>query len=514
MKYRATLLAGALIAILVAQPAAAQEGGYAFVRQWGGEGTAEGQFNFPRAIAIGPDGNLYVADSENHRIQVFGTDGSFIRAWGSYGSEAGQFDVPQGIAVDAWGFVYVSDRNNNRIQKFTTDGEFVTMWGSEGIGAGQFIEPRNLAVGPGGNIYVADSWNHRIQVFDPDGRLVITWGGRGTEPGRFNYATGVTVDSEGFVYVCDADNQRIQKFTPDGIPVTTWGEEGSGPGQFSRPYSISAGPDGYIYVVDEWNHRIQKFTPDGGFVTMWGSEGDGPGQFYLPHGVAIDTDGFVYVVDEWNHRIQVFRPEGEAEGALPPTPEPLTPTPEPFTVTLTEPPTRPPTVAPVPGTDYFEDFQDNVADGWTLGPTWFILQEQGGNYILVGFGPDLSLLSEMAWVDFEMQCRLNIRDGEPLVIFRGAPENRYVLYLSENSTQLLHIEDSTPSLLSAGEPVPRDTWFTLDIIVVGQTVQILVDGRLYIDSIDPAAPPEGVVGFRGPTVGEVWVDDVAVGPVE
>ncbi len=502
---------------LVAPPGIvqAQEAGYVFVRQWGSEGSGDGQFNFPRAIAIGPDGNVYVADSDNHRVQVFGPTGTFVRKWGGYGAGPGQFDVPQGIAVDGAGNVYVGDRNNNRVQKFTSEGVFVTAWGSYGSGNGQFIEPRNLAVDGAGNVYVADSFNHRIQKFSSEGAFVAAWGAAGSGEGQFNYATGVAVDAAGAIYVCDADNQRIQKLSPDGAFIGAWGSEGSGPGQFSRPYSAAVDANGDVYVVDEWNQRIQKFAADGTFITLWGSEGSGEGEFNLPHGVAIDRQGLVYVVDEWNHRVQVFRAEGGAPAA-PPTQPPETasaPTPPPAA-------TAAPAITGEPGpallgrrgtTLHFEDFQDNSADGWTLEPDWFIMQDPGGNYVLSGIGPGRARIAGGEWGDVYLSCRVNIHDGSLLVAYRERPNaSRYAVRLDEAGVVLSREEATATELGSNETAIPRQTWFDFEMAGEGGRIQVYLDGALQLDVTDPDPLPGGGVGFGGPPVGEVWLDDVTV----
>ncbi len=86
--------------------------------------------------------------------------------WGSWGSGDGQFISPAGVAVDSSGNVYVADTGNHRIQKFTSDGHFVTKCGVEGSGDGQFRNPADVAVDSSGNVYVADTGNHRIQKFE------------------------------------------------------------------------------------------------------------------------------------------------------------------------------------------------------------------------------------------------------------------------------------------------------------------------------------------------------------
>jgi tripartite motif-containing protein 71 len=93
---------------------------------------------------------------------------SFVTKWGSLGSSDGQFVKPQGIAVDlSSGNVYVADTDNNRIQKFTSNGTFITKWGSYGPGNYQFTAPTGIAVEPSSSyVYVADAFNNRIQVFD------------------------------------------------------------------------------------------------------------------------------------------------------------------------------------------------------------------------------------------------------------------------------------------------------------------------------------------------------------
>src|SRR5262249_45672425 len=108
-----------------------------FVKSWGGEGPAPGQFSRPRALALGPDGNLYVADACNHRIQVFSRDGDLVRCWGTSGSEPGQLSYPYDLAFNKAGLLYVVEYGNHRVQKFTAEGESLGVWGGPGRAPGQ-----------------------------------------------------------------------------------------------------------------------------------------------------------------------------------------------------------------------------------------------------------------------------------------------------------------------------------------------------------------------------------------
>ncbi|MBU0702061.1 SMP-30/gluconolactonase/LRE family protein, partial [bacterium] len=284
-----------------------------FITTWGSKGNGEGQFNYPSGVAVDSSGNVYVADSNNNRIQKFDYSGSFITTWGSYGNDNGKFDYPHGVAVDSSDNVYVADRNNHRIQKFDSSGIFITTWGSSGSGDDQFDRPCGVAVDPSGNVYVADTGNHRIQKFDSSEAFIATWGSKGTGTGQFGYPCGVTVDSSGNVYVADTGNDRIQKFNPTGIFTAECEGYETNDGQYfyplSYPHGVAVDLSGNLYVADTKNDRIQKFNPSGDFITKW-SNGTDDGQFHYPDEVAVDSSGNVYVADTGNNRIQKFDSSG------------------------------------------------------------------------------------------------------------------------------------------------------------------------------------------------------------
>jgi len=133
---------------------------------FGQSGNGNGQFTIPFAISVAPNGDVYVADLGNDRIQVFDANGVFKLKFGTSGAGDGQMSTPNGVAVDLSGNVYVADTGNNRIQKFDKDGNFLAKIGTKGNGIGQFSNLHGLAFdNDAGLLYVADTGNHRVQVF-------------------------------------------------------------------------------------------------------------------------------------------------------------------------------------------------------------------------------------------------------------------------------------------------------------------------------------------------------------
>ena len=277
--------------------------------------------NAPRAIAAGPDNDLYIADSRNHRIVRIGTDGTLLNEWGTFGdslagnTEIGFFNEPWGIAVGPDGSVYVTDTWNHRIQKFTAEGQPVTLWGQYGqplpedpATRDSFWGPRGVAVDSQGRVYVADTGNKRIVIFDADGNYLSEFGTTGFDPGQFDEPVGVAVGDDGMVYVTDTWNQRIQTFIPsdDGtvfIPSLQWDVNAwFGQSLDNKPF-IAVNANGNVFITDPEGFRIIQFTSDGQFVRTWGDYGVNADEIGLAAGVTVDALGNVWVTDAGNNRI-------------------------------------------------------------------------------------------------------------------------------------------------------------------------------------------------------------------
>ncbi|MFQ6013926.1 MAG: flippase activity-associated protein Agl23 [Anaerolineae bacterium] len=286
------------------------------VLTWGGEGAEPGQFLNPKGVALDGEGNIYVVDSGNHRIQVFDAKGRFLAQWGSQGEAPGQFQEPWGIAVDDQGHIYVTDTWNHRIQVFDQESKFVTLWGTFGDSGGSakdqpslFYGPRDIAVDNEGNLYVTDTGNKRVQKFSPDGEFLGQWGGAGPEDGRFSEPVGIAVSRvSGDIFVADTWNRRIQRFDKSFNYLAQWPVKGwQGESVVNKPYLALDSADN-VYVTDPENHRVIKFSPSGELLAVWGRLGVADDAFNLPTGLAIDSADNVYVVDSFNHRVMKFEP--------------------------------------------------------------------------------------------------------------------------------------------------------------------------------------------------------------
>ncbi len=192
--------------------------------QWGQKGTNAGQFMLPRAVAVNSRGDIYVSEyGAMERVQRFrrasGTASvgnpaptfTFLSSFGHSGTGPGEFNRPEGLCIDSQDRVYVADSCNHRIQIFTGDGQFIRAYGKAGTGKGELSYPYDICVDAAGRQYVCEFGNSRIQVFDATDQPIEILGGPGTAPGRFNNPWGVALDSAGNLYVADSQNHRVQK---------------------------------------------------------------------------------------------------------------------------------------------------------------------------------------------------------------------------------------------------------------------------------------------------------------
>ena len=174
-------------------------------------------FNRPTDIVVAADGCFYVSDGYgNSRIVKFDSSGRYLMHWGSHGDQPGQFDIPHSIDLDAVGNVYVADRQNNRVEVFSPDGKFLKTWTDESFGNMFSIECNKT---DGSFLAVDDhsflTFRHRgsdVYVFDSSGTVRSRFGRSGNYDGATGWYHDATVDTEGNIYVGDILNNKILKF--------------------------------------------------------------------------------------------------------------------------------------------------------------------------------------------------------------------------------------------------------------------------------------------------------------
>jgi len=201
------------------------------VAQWGVKGTNAGELTLPRAIAVDSKNNLIVSEyTLVDRVQKFSPFGKkCLTTWGTPGLALGEFNRAEGLGVDAKDRIYVADSCNHRIQIFSSDGNFIRAHGQPGERAGELSYPYDIQVDEQGRQYVCEFGNSRIQVFDANDRPLEIIGHAGGEPGEFANPWSIALDSKGNLYVADSQNHRVQKLVRSSRPRA----------QNSRPAAVS-----------------------------------------------------------------------------------------------------------------------------------------------------------------------------------------------------------------------------------------------------------------------------------
>ena len=169
----------------------------------------------PNGIAVDRQrGRVYVVDTgsrdKDHFVRAYDLTGRQLHTVGGKpGGGFGEFNYPTYVTVDSEGDVYVTDTLNSRVQKFDPNGKFLTAFGQMGSNWGEFDKPKGVAVDGFGNVYVADSGWSNVQIFNPKGQVLLFFGGRGPVPGMMKNPLAVAIDKQNRIYVGDYLNHRI-----------------------------------------------------------------------------------------------------------------------------------------------------------------------------------------------------------------------------------------------------------------------------------------------------------------
>jgi sugar lactone lactonase YvrE len=323
---------------------------------YSGDGGASGAaaLSDPDDVFVDPFGDLFIADTYNHRIRkvaaatgvITTVAGTGIQGFSGDGDDGilGQLAAPAAVALDSAGNILIADTLNNRIRKVdATTGIITTVAGGDRPGysgdggpatAALLNNPLDVALDAAGNIFVADTFNHRIRKIAAATGLITTVAGTGVLgfSGDGSAATlarlwqpqGMAFDGSSYLFIADTGNHVVRKVDlTTGIITTVAGSGQPGYGgdngpaiacRFSSPHKIALDSDRNLLIADQFNSRIRKFSPASGIITTVagtgavGFAGDG-GQataawFTYAGGVGVDASGNVIVVDTYNDRIR------------------------------------------------------------------------------------------------------------------------------------------------------------------------------------------------------------------
>jgi len=303
----------------------------------GGMATAA-RLNLPQRVALDAAGNLYIADTSNHRIRKVSLDGiiSTVAGTGEAGfsgdkgpATAAQLNMPYGLTVSTSGLLYIADTFNNRVRRVDSTGAIDTVaGGGDALGDGgpaagaSLYQPYDVAADSSGNLYIADLGNSRVRKVNSQGVISTLASGIG-------HARGLAVDAIGTVYVANGYGyNQILKIESGGnmsVAAGTGGSGFSGDGGpataawFNAPPGVAVDAAGNLYVADHGNRRVRKISTLGSITTLAGSgqpdlAGDGGpaggATLSQPAGIVFDGAGNLYVADAGNHRIRKISPQG------------------------------------------------------------------------------------------------------------------------------------------------------------------------------------------------------------
>jgi sugar lactone lactonase YvrE len=305
-----------------------------FVRNLHGSGSnsqGEPEFAGPMGLAVDPQGNVFVAEAANHRIEKFSSSGQFQMQFGSLGSAEGQLKAPSNVTIAPSGNLLVADTENNRISEFLPNGNFIRKFGSLGAGSNQLSEPRGVAVGAGNVLFVADKGNNRVARWsnadlDPqsgvakvqikvDGEVVKPENAPGCATrdcelsGEWPLKASQYSDGAHTVEVTATDGVGLSSATQK-VPIVL-NPDRTSPSLFlsgSMTEQASLGTTRPRYAL---NLKASDFATSAGFSSSFGTAGTGNGQLSHPADAAVDSKGNLWVIDKGNNRLEKFNEKGE-----------------------------------------------------------------------------------------------------------------------------------------------------------------------------------------------------------
>jgi len=305
---------------------------------------AASQLNSPHAVALDSKGDIYIADTGNHRIRkISGGAITTIAGTGTLGysgdgaaATAATLNAPSGLAFDSKDNLYIADTGNNVIRKISGT-TITTVAGDHGQSAGYggdlgaatsaiLNAPTAVALDAAGNLYIADTGNSLIRKVDTN-QIITSYLGAQATSGRLANPNGLWFDASGALYIGDSGHQSVAKYVAPTLSIVagTPGPTGffSGDGgqatraQLNKPVGVASDSAGNVYVADTNNSRIRKIAADGIITTIAGKggaaySGDGGSAtaavLNFPRSITVRSNGMVYIADTGNHAIRTLTP--------------------------------------------------------------------------------------------------------------------------------------------------------------------------------------------------------------
>ena len=260
----------------------------------------------PSDLAVAPNRYIYIVDGANNRIVATDSDGRLKFTFGKEGLGKGEFKYPLGIDISDSGKVFIADSGNHRIQVFDLKGNFLSMFSVRRGSNEKPSDPADILVGNIRNyLYISDNDNHKIKVYKQDGTFQFEWGRFGEGEGEFRYTGILSSNKANEVFVVDVINTRVQKFDPWGKFITDIGSWGVLPGNFFRPKGVAVDRKNRVYVTDSYMGAIQVFTDLGRFIGVI-CENNKKKEFVTPVGIVIDKNDRVLAIEMRANKITVF----------------------------------------------------------------------------------------------------------------------------------------------------------------------------------------------------------------
>jgi DNA-binding beta-propeller fold protein YncE len=263
-------------------------------------GSDEGKVEWPMQLSLAANGNLFVADSGNGRIQVFDPELNFLESFNE------NLIRPVGIKVLENNQLLVVDDGDSKLKLFDEDKKFVKSIGGFGSQDGMFFNPKAVKLDSEGNVYIVDKGNVRVQAFNKSLSFKSSLEGLKASLGISFNPFYVAVSTEGDIAFTDPINTKVFVFDSDFKLKKILGKKGFGDGEFGSPKGIAFGPEGKLFVSDGGNERVQIFSKDFDYI-----KSITPENLLAPLAVSVSEEGKVFVVDDKRKVVMVFDKEGK-----------------------------------------------------------------------------------------------------------------------------------------------------------------------------------------------------------